>query len=336
MRERVEDRISWARTAARRRAAQLPEPMLERVRLAEAWRLETRVRRSTLVRGVALVFHAVAPSGGDARVQLDPPLAAARLDAMVGYLAVRYRLVRAGELPQAASARRPRQPLPVAVTFDDDLPSHHELAAPILRRHGAVATVFLCGAHSPFWWQLLQVAVDTRAIDAQALAPLPAALVEAALQRDPGAIAALGGAIEKLAPAQRDELVARLERAIGTPPPLLSAQGRIDLAAAGWEIGFHTRRHDLLTTLDDDALRVALDDGRQDLGAGAIATLAYPHGKAGVREARAARQAGFVAAYTTAGKVFTENTDAHLIGRLYPDTATVGRFALALARALAA
>ena len=47
-------------------------------------------------------------------------------------------------------------------------------------------------------------------------------------------------------------------------------------------------------------------------------------------------RAGYEAAFTGYPTVVTEETDAHLVGRLQPDTATLGRFALQLARALAA
>ena len=320
---------------AGRGAALLPAPLLERARLAEALRLELRARRSPAVLGAALVLHAVAAAGGDRRVEIDPPMEPERLDALAGYLARRYRLVRAAELPEAARARRAGQRVPVAITFDDDLASHHEVAAPLLRRHGAVATAFLCGARQPFWWQWLQAAVDAGAIDEAALAPIPAALAAPALRRRPGAIGALAKAIEELPADQRDAIGARLRRAVDPPPAPLSPQAAAQLAAAGWEIGFHTRRHDLLTALDDDALREALERGRDEVGPVPARTLAYPHGKATAREARAARAAGYVAAYTGRAEVLTERTDAHLIGRLQPQGATLGRFALQLARALA-
>jgi peptidoglycan/xylan/chitin deacetylase (PgdA/CDA1 family) len=315
----------WARAAA---AA--PERLHERVRLLLARALEERVRRSPATRGAALVLHAVAPRRGDPLLELDPPIAVAELDAIAGHLARRYAVVRAADLPAAARRRRPGERLPVAVTFDDDLASHREHAAPVLRRHGIVATAFLCGTDAPFWWQLLQAAVDGRAIARDALDGVEPQLVGAALERRPRAIRLLAKAIEDLPAAQRDAVAGVLAQAVPAPPPLLGAAGARELAAAGWEIGFHTRRHDLLTALDDDALRAALEPP------GGARTIAYPHGKATEREAGAARAAGYAAGYTGRDEVFTEHTDDHLIGRLAPDTATVGRFALRLARALSA
>jgi peptidoglycan/xylan/chitin deacetylase (PgdA/CDA1 family) len=319
-------------TAARRAGGLLREAR----RRAEARRLELAVRRSAKVRGAALLLHAVGPRAGRHQFELDPPFASARLDALAGYLVRRYRVVPAGELVAAANARRAGEAVPVAITFDDDLPSHLEQAAPILGRRGAAATAFLCGTDEPFWWQLLQAAIDSEAIGARTLGPaVEARLVEAALRREPGAIGALGKAIEDLPPPDRDAVAARLREAVPEPPALLSADGRERLRAAGWEIGFHSRRHDLMTKLDDDALRAALVDGRAAVGNGGVRTFAYPHGKATARESRAAREAGYVAAFTGRAEVLTEATDIHLIGRLQPRGASLGEFAIQLARALA-
>jgi peptidoglycan/xylan/chitin deacetylase (PgdA/CDA1 family) len=322
------------RVALRARALDAaPEPVLERVRLVLAGRLEARLRRSTEARGAALVFHAVAPTGGDPWHEIEPAVSIDRLDAVIRYLARRYALVLAAELPAAVLARQPGDRVPIAVTFDDDLVSHREHAEPVLRRHDAVATAFLCGATEPFWWQLLQVAVDRQAIAADALAPVDAELVRSSLERRPAAVRRLAQAIEELRPAERDHVVAVLTRAVPDHPPVLGPDGARALATAGWEIGFHTRRHDVLTSLDDSALRAAIE---RVGGARGAQTLAYPHGKATQREARAAREAGYVAAYTGRNEVLTDCTDDFMIGRLQPDTTTPGCFGLELARALSA
>jgi peptidoglycan/xylan/chitin deacetylase (PgdA/CDA1 family) len=320
-------------SALRRVRGALPEPLRERGRLAAARLLEARQRRSAAVRGAAIVLHAVGPRPGDPRLELDPPLEATRLDRAVRYLSRRYRMVTAADLPAAARGRAPGSRLPIALTFDDDLPSHRSEALPVLRRHGATATVYICGARGSFWWQLLQVAVDAKSIAAGDLPQLEPEAVERALRREPGAIGRVAKAIEDLPPAGRDEVAGALARAVPDPPAVLDADGTAELVAAGWEIGAHTPGHYLLTTLDGESLRRELEP--RPLGAvAAPRTLAYPHGKATDREAEAARRAGYSAAFTGYPRVLTEATDDHFIGRLQPDMATPGRFALSLARAL--
>jgi peptidoglycan/xylan/chitin deacetylase (PgdA/CDA1 family) len=316
---------------ARAVGAVLPEQLSDRVRVLLAQRLESRLRRSGARRGAALVFHSVAERAGDAQLELDPAVAVDRLDAVVGYLARRYELVRAAELPSAVAERTRDGPFPIAVTFDDDLASHRYQALPVLRHHGVVATVFLCGRRTPFWWQLLQLAVDSRALAPADVPHVESGLVAEALERRPGAIGRVGRAIERLDPARRDDVARVLEAAVPGGEPMLAADDVAELITSGWEIGFHTRRHDPLATLDDDALRDALTAGRD----GAL-TFAYPHGRADEREAAAAREAGYVAAYTGRAEIVTDATDPHLLGRLQPSTVTVGRFALELARRLAA
>jgi peptidoglycan/xylan/chitin deacetylase (PgdA/CDA1 family) len=162
---------------------------------------------------------------------------------------------------------------------------------------------------------------------------IPPDLVADALARRPWAIARLARAIEEIPPDRRATVALVLTRLAPRLPAPLAPAGARALRDAGWEIGFHTRRHDVLPRLDDEDLAHAMRDGRERLPE-RPRTLAYPHGKAGPREARAARDAGYEAAFTGAAEVLTESTDPHLIGRLQPASTTVGRFALQLARAL--
>lgn len=67
----------------------------------------------------------------------------------------------------------------------------------------------------------------------------------------------------------------------------------------GWEIGSHTRTHPRLTLLNDDELRVELEQSKQEctkqLGV-ACETLAYPYGDVDERVARFAAAAGYAGA----------------------------------------
>jgi peptidoglycan/xylan/chitin deacetylase (PgdA/CDA1 family) len=117
----------------------------------------------------------------------------------------------------------------------------------------------------------------------------------------------------------------------------LSAQAISRLVAAGHTIGFHTRRHDSLTQLDDAQLDRALDEGRADLAEIVrypIDTLAYPHGYADSRVARAAGRAGFRLGFTVSRCATTPAADPLLLGRFDPLSDSLGAFALGTFRTL--
>ena len=195
-------------------------------------------------------------------------------------------LVRAGDLPAAARARRPGEPVPVALTFDDDLPSHREHAAPVLARHGAPATAFLCDADGPFWWQLLQRAVDDRAVAAAGLPPVPADALAAALDRRPGALARVARTIEGLAPAERDAVAERLRAAVADPPAVSRRPMPRRLPPP---VG-RSASTPAATTSSPGSARTPC--APRSTARSGRAPLAYPHGKAASREAAAARAAG--------------------------------------------
>jgi len=293
--------------------------------------LERVARRSDRRLGIALVYHRVGDPPGSLERELLPTLAAGLFRSQMRYLGSRYRIVPASELLAAARERRRGERFPVAVTFDDDLRSHVDVAAPLLHSLGVTATFSLCGAsvYAPrrFWWERLQVAVD-RGIDLSPL-DLPAR----------GGVHELARSIEDLPPGERDEVDAKLEGLIGPDPPDagLRADDVRRLAASGFEIGFHTLRHYRLPPLEPDALRAALREGRNELEqvvGQRLPVIAYPHGAADGRVAAAARAAGFDVGLTGRREPVTPNADPLLLGRLSPSYDSVGELAFDVARAL--
>jgi peptidoglycan/xylan/chitin deacetylase (PgdA/CDA1 family) len=148
-----------------------------------------------------------------------------------------------------------------------------------------------------------------------------------------------------LSPEERDTVANNLLALAGEDPADagLGRDAIRRLVTAGFTIGFHTRRHDTLTRLDDDALEHAMQDGRSDLeqlAGHAIDTIAYPHGRADGRVARAAQRAGFQIGFTALPTATTPATDPLLIGRfeamdIEPSvTDSHAAFALSLMRAL--
>jgi peptidoglycan/xylan/chitin deacetylase (PgdA/CDA1 family) len=73
-----------------------------------------------------------------------------------------------------------------------------------------------------------------------------------------------------------------------------------ELAAAGWEIGAHTRSHPHLTQIDEETIYEELAGSRKDVEdhMGTCKSLAYPYGDHDDRVVAAAARAGFYAACT--------------------------------------
>jgi peptidoglycan/xylan/chitin deacetylase (PgdA/CDA1 family) len=200
-----------------------------------------------------------------------------------------------------------REPLRMALTFDDDYASHRRYVLPILRDLGLHATFFLSGRAlhdlGAYWFQRLESLVAERGLRATAELLGLGEVVEAQLplhcEGDPRRLAL----IDRHAPE-------------GEPP--LDGAGISELVEAGMAVGFHTLDHPVLPLLEDDALRAALNKGRDEL-AGLVGRpldwLAYPHGKADARTVQLTAKAGFAAAWTTQPRVLRPTDDRLQLGR---------------------
>jgi peptidoglycan/xylan/chitin deacetylase (PgdA/CDA1 family) len=280
--------------------------------------------------GVALVYHRVGEPAGDVRRELVPALATSVFAKQTEHLASRYDVVDASNLIRAAEARRRGGHFPVTITFDDDLPSHLDVSAPLLRSAGVTATFFVSGASldgpRQLWWERLQAAYD-RGLDLTAIRPDA---------KGAASIHDLARWIQNLPPRERDEVDARLVELVGQDPPDSGLQrGALRaLAHLDFEIGFHTRRHHMLTTLDDQELSEAMRLGRSELEQiveRPLRTIAYPHGAGDRRVADAAREAGFAAGFTGVPSAVTLSSEPLLLGRVSPSYRSTGEFAFDVA-----
>jgi peptidoglycan/xylan/chitin deacetylase (PgdA/CDA1 family) len=162
--------------------------------------------------------------------------------------------VLASDRPPAGSRKRPT----VALTFDDDLPSHAEHALPLLREAGVPATFFLSGrvlhGFGSYWFQQLEallIAYGERRT--AALLGLPEVRAESLART----------CEENVALRHR---VSELSAGISAPAVL----GRDAIAAfrhRGHDRWIHTVEHDVLPALDDPALENAVSRGRDELAA---------------------------------------------------------------------
>lgn len=292
--------------------------------------------------GIALVYHEIANTARDPGRRLLPAAGISQFEGQLAHLRNRYRIVPASELLDAVRGRKRGERFPVAITFDDDLHTHVQVAMPILQRLRIPATFFLCGASLTrpfaFWWERLQAGVDRGMWELVEGAIMPPSL-GASTERPPRDIRVAAMRLRSMAPDQRDEAAKILSAGLGADPYGAGMRER-DVRAlvdAGFEIGFHTLRHDPLSSLGASALGMALNDGRPQLSeitGGELRLIAYPHGDANTRIAAAAQDAGFQFGFTTAGEAVTDRTDPMLIGRVTPTRRSTSHFALQLAGAL--
>ena len=215
-------------------------------------------------------------------------------------------------LAQVSRRTSDRQRPAVAVTLDDDLPSHAEQALPVLRELGVPAAFFLSGRAlhglGAYWFQHLEtLLINYGPRHTAALLRVPE------LEREQLVLACEG---------QIDLRRRVVEVGAGmTEPHILERSGIAAVAAAGMTIGFHTVGHDVLPQLDDAALERAVSEGREALATAAgvpVRYFAYPHGKVDARAAAAVRRAGFVAAFTGAARPLRSTDDVYRIGRWEP------------------
>jgi len=303
------------------------------------WMLRLAKRRA----GVALLYHTIDVRQGDRERELVPPIDRSRFRRQLEYLARHYNVVPADRFLSTVANRRRGERFPVCLSFDDDVPEHLSHAVPELRRLGLPASFFLCGAAldgepGSFWWQRLQRAGD-RGIPLGEIAGLLPAGSELVLRGAPRDIHRISDAVIELEPERRDEFSAALLELTGPDPQndLISAAEIAALARNGFQIGFHTRRHDRLTHLDDERLARALQENRRALEKIAgrpIESIAYPYGFADDRVASAARQAGFKLGFTSERIATTPSSDPLLLGRLELLTDSVGEFGARLQYAL--
>ncbi len=292
---------------------------VDRLRVLLAVAAILRLTLSARRIGIVLLYHRVDREAGDPARELVPAVAVDEFRLQLRWLTRLFTIVPAADILERASGRTRGRRLPVAITFDDEWPTHVGLAVPALRNAGACATFFLTGAHlddrTPFWWEALQHATE-RGLELEDIL-------------GGGDIFDRAVAITAADPETRTRISAALRELAGPGTRSGNTRAEIAMLAAGDEVGFHTRRHDTLTALSDDELERAMHAGRDDLVRVAgrpLRLIAYPHGGAGRREARAARQAGFSLGFAAEHEACGDWSDPFLIGRVEPGVVSIGVF----------
>ncbi|MDP1652034.1 MAG: polysaccharide deacetylase family protein [Rhodocyclaceae bacterium] len=243
--------------------------------------------------------------------------------------------LRAGNLP----AR------PAVITFDDGYADNHDVALPILRRHGLTATFFIASGFLDGGRMWNDTVIETLRrcpaplLDLTALG-LGTHPVESIEQRR-AAISAVIPRLKYLEPAERQQRVDTIAACAGVDLPddlmMTSAQVR-NMVFSGMSIGAHTVHHPILARLSDDQAGTEMREGKhalEEIIGAPVPYFAYPNGKPGedynAAHVRIAREIGFEAALSTAWGVATPGCDLFQVPRFTPWDRSAWRYGLRLA-----
>ena len=314
-----------------------------------------------MVRGV---FSLLTPAGSRARLSIlifhrvlaQPDLLmaggvdAARFDRICAWVADWFEVLPMGE----AVERLKRGDLParaMVISFDDGYADNHDIAMPILQRHGLVATFYVATGFldgGRMWNDTVIESVracsapelELAHLKLDGLKRLP--LADDHQRRD--AIRHLLGALKYRPGDERLQLVQAIAEAAASnlPHALMMRSDQVKaLRRAGMTIGAHTVSHPILLKLSTEAARREIDQSRQFLEGllgEPIRHFAYPNGVPGRDQSDATaaivRGLGFDSAVTTGWGAARSGGDCFQLPRFTPWDRARWKFGARLARNL--
>jgi peptidoglycan/xylan/chitin deacetylase (PgdA/CDA1 family) len=275
----------------------------------------------SLRRGVSpwltvLTYHRVAAS--DAASELDAGVVDVTpdlLERQLRFLRRWFHPIDMGDLLAFVRARRSLPKNPVLVTFDDGYRDNHDVALPILERHGVRATFFVATDYverrRPFWWDRVAMVIKRSPHDHIEIDyPEPVRLPLESAQSREAAIMRIVRIVKDRAGLDLDRFVDGLERASGVvlgwdeerrvaDQTVMTWTHVAALHRAGMNVQSHTCTHRVLQTLDAEQLAHELRGSRrllEEVLAEPVRAIAYPVGKRVITAPhikRAVRDAGY-------------------------------------------
>jgi peptidoglycan/xylan/chitin deacetylase (PgdA/CDA1 family) len=281
-----------------------------------------------------LTYHRVAPP--DATRGLDEGVIDARpeqFDRQIAFVRRWFNPLTIDDLLDHVSGTRPLPPNPLLITFDDGYRDNHDVALPILLRHGVPATFFVATdfveRRRPFWWDLVTRILKCSPRERIVLEyPEPA---EWPLEGGPAREAAVARALRVIKDTywlDLDRFLAELQRAAGVALGAVEERRMADetvmtwdhvsaLRRAGMGVQSHTRTHRVLQTLDPAQLADELHGSRraiEEVLGEPVRAISYPIGKP-LRGVPNVREAVRTAGYELG---FSNGTGVNSAGRLDP------------------
>lgn len=238
-------------------------------------------------------------------------------------------MLAAGELPPRA----------VCITFDDGYRDNHDLALPLLQRHGLTATFYVASAylngglifHDVLVESIRHAETGTFDLGIDGIQPLHISDVASRI----AAAEHLMGAMKYLPPAQRQQLSERLIHTLGSKAPralMMRDEEVRAMSRHGMSIGGHTAHHVILSKLSPEAAREEIVSNQQTLSSlidKPLVSFAYPNGKPGldydVKHVELVRELGYRNAVSTHSAMGTRQASIHELPRfVLNETTSIG------------
>lgn len=291
------------------------------------------------------IFHRVYPSF-DPMAPGEPDVA--RFERLLRFLSAAFTLLplaeaadrlAAGTLPAAAAC----------ITFDDGYADNLTLAAPILARHNAPATIFIATGYldgGRMWNDTVIESIRRTSADKLDFGDLGLPVVQlTTIEQRREAIGMLLPLIKYRSVDERISLSDAIARRARVTPPsdlmLTTPQMRELAAARNITIGAHTRRHPILACAPSSEAETEISGSRTDLEAMLqrdVDLFAYPNGRPDkdyrAEHVEMVRRARFRYAVSTAQGVASASADPLQLPRFTPWGQSLPKISLQLARAL--
>lgn len=233
------------------------------------------------------------------------------------------------------------------ITFDDGYADNFTVAGPILARYRLPATVFVAAGYLDGGRMFNDTVIEWAArvhgpaLDLRWLG-LGRHPVDTPAQRCE-LVRLILDVVRFMPPRQREERVQQLLQSVPVAPLpddlMLSTAQLRQLSAQGIEIGGHTLEHIVLTTVDLDAARAEILEGRRRLEAitgKPVRSFAYPNGRPQADytadHVALVKALQFEAAVTTAHGVANEHSDRFQLPRFTPWGGSTALLAARMAR----
>lgn len=239
---------------------------------------------------------------------------------------------------------------PVCVTFDDGYADNLHVAMPILREAGVPATFFIAAGYLDGGRMFNDTIIEGARRLPDGKIDLGSGFGGARdIQSDSDRSMLAQDVIRRLKympPQEREQSAREFATAVGQPLPddlMMTTAELRRLAEAGMEIGAHTISHPILAELDAAKAAEEILGGKRRLESllqRPVTLFAYPNGRPDkdytAEHVRIVRESGFLGAVSTAPGVAARGHTPFELPRFTPWDKAPARFALRMARNLAA